>query len=45
MTKKQKETYFDHSEDNTNGAKEGLGWRDTREFLRKIQGFDGHVQR
>jgi len=44
VTKNQKETHFDHSEDNTNGAKDGLGRRDTREFLREIQGFDGHIQ-
>jgi hypothetical protein len=41
----QKETHFYHREDNTEGTKHGLGWGDAAEFLRKIRGFDGHIER
>jgi hypothetical protein len=41
----QKETHSDHRDDNANGAKNNLGWRDAGDFLRKIQGLDGHIER
>jgi len=41
----QQETHFDHCEDNAGGAKNSLGRRDTRKFLREIHGFDGRIQR
>ena len=44
-TKYQKETDSDDCEDNTDGAKNSFGWRDNRDFLCEIQGFDGRIQR
>jgi hypothetical protein len=41
----QKETHFDHREDNAEGAENGLGWGDAAEFLCKIRGFDGNIER
>ena len=43
--KDQKETHFDHYENNADRAKDNLSWRDTRKFLREIQDFDGRIQR
>ena len=40
----EKETHLDHREKDADGAKNGLGWCDTRDLLREIQGIDGHVQ-
>ena len=36
---------FDHSEDNAEGAENGLGRRNAAEFLRKVRGLDGHIER
>jgi hypothetical protein len=41
----QKDTHFDHREDNAEGAENGLGWGDAAEFLCKIRGFDGYIER
>jgi hypothetical protein len=41
----QEETYFDHGEDNAEGAKNGLGRRDAAEFLCKIGDLDGQIER
>ena len=41
----QKETRFDHREDNAEGTKNGLSWGDAAEFLRKIRCFDGNIER
>jgi len=41
---KEEKTHLDHGEKDANGAKSGLGWCDAREFLREIEGVDGHVQ-
>jgi hypothetical protein len=43
--KNQKGTHSDHCEDNADGAKNGLGRCNTREFLGEIQSFDGGIQR
>ena len=37
-------TYPDHRQDGTDGAKYSIGWRDARDLLREIEGFDGHIQ-
>ena len=42
---KNQETHSDHCEDNADGAKNSLGRRDARKFLREIQDFDGRIQR
>jgi len=38
------ETHLDHCEQDVDGAKNGLGWRDTRDLLREIDAIDGRVQ-
>ena len=38
------ETYSDHRQKNTNGAKNGFGGCDARDLLREIHGLDGYVQ-
>jgi len=37
------ETYLDHRENDADGGENSLGWRDTRDLLREIHGFDGGV--
>ena len=41
----EKGTHLDHCEDNAEGGKNGLGWGDAAELLRKIRGFDGYIER
>jgi len=41
----EKGTHSDHHKEDTDGAKNCLGWGDTRDLLREIRGLDGHVQR
>jgi len=41
----EEDTYPDHGEKSTNGAKRSPGRRDVRDLLREIQGLDGHIQR
>jgi hypothetical protein len=41
----EKGTHLDHCEDNAEGGKNGLGWCDAAEFLRKVRGFDGNIER
>ena len=38
-------TYPDHREQDADGSKNSLGWCDTGDFLGKIHGFDGNIQR
>ena len=38
------ETYPDHCEEDTDGAKNGLGWCDARGLLCEIQSLDGYIQ-
>jgi len=40
-----KETHSDHREDDTDDTENSLGWHDAREFLRKVQGLNGDIQR
>ena len=44
VTGKEEKTYLDHCQENTGGAKNGLGWGCTRGLLGEIQGFDSHIQ-
>ena len=37
-------TYPDHRQKNADGTKYSLGWWDTTDILREIQGFDGRIQ-
>ena len=37
----RRRTYPDHGEQDADGAKNSLGWCETRDLLRKIHGFDG----
>ena len=37
--------YLDHRQEDNDGAKHSLCRWDTRNLLREIQGFDGHIQR
>ena len=37
-------TYPYHRQEGTDGAKRSLGWCDTRDVLREIEGFYGHIQ-
>jgi hypothetical protein len=39
----RKGIHFDHREDYAEGAKDGLGWSDTAEFLRKIRRLNGRI--
>ena len=41
----RKETYLDHSQEDTNRTKSGLCWCDAANLLREIESFDGHIQR
>ena len=40
-----KEIHPDHREDDAEGGKNGLGRCDAAEFLRKVRGLDGHIER
>jgi hypothetical protein len=40
-----KEIHPDHGEDDAEGGENGLGRRDATEFLCKIRGLDGHIER
>ena len=42
---KKDSTYPDHCEEDTDGAKNGLDWCDTRDLLCEIEEFDGQIQR
>ena len=41
----KEETYLDHCEEDTGGAKDRLGWRNIGDLLREIQALDGDIQR
>ena len=38
------ETYPNHCEEGTGGAKDCLGWCSVRDLLRGVRGFDCHIQ-
>jgi len=44
VNKNREETHSNRCEDNGDGAKNSLGWRNTRGVLREIQGIDGRIQ-
>jgi len=45
ISTEQKGTHSYHREDDADGAEDGLGWRDVREFFREIQALYDHIQR
>jgi len=39
------ETHSERCDEGADGAKNSLGWRDTRDLLCEVHGLDGHIQR
>ena len=37
--------HLDHRQEGADGTKCSIGWCDTRHLLRKVEGFDGNIQR
>ena len=40
----EEKTYLDHREEDARSTENSLGWRDTRDLPREIQGIDDRIQ-